>query len=97
MARSLRLLFLASLLSGCITLGRDFPSAPVRNITTNTTTQREIFASFGEPDKRGLENGYETWTYSYAYYELGQLREFKELYVAFENDNTVRSYSFNSK
>ena len=90
-------LIVALLLSGCVTLGRDFPTTPVRNITTNVTTQREVFANFGEPDKRGLENGYETWTYSYNYYELGQLRSSKELYIVFDKDNTVRSYSFNSK
>jgi hypothetical protein len=90
-------LIFALLLSGCIYYGRNFPTTPVKNISNNVTTQREIFANFGEPDRRGLENGYETWTYSYQYYELGQLRESKELYVVFEKDNTVRSYSFNSK
>ena len=90
-------LILAFLFLGCVTYGHDFPTTPVRNITTNVTTQREIFANFGEPDKRGLENGYETWTYSYQYYELAQLRNSKELYVVFDKDNTVKSYSFNSK
>ena len=52
---------------------------------------------FGEPDKRGLENGYETWTYNYYYYELGQLRDSKELYVVFDKDTTVRAYSFNAR
>ena len=85
------------LLWGCVTLGRDFSTAPVKSITTNVTTQREIFANFGEPEKRGLENGYETWTYSYQYYELGQLRNSKDLYIVFDKDNTVRSYSFNVK
>ena len=30
-------------------------------------------------------------------YEFGQLRDFKELYVLFNKDNTVRNYSFNSR
>ena len=97
MRRSLCILLLALAFSGCVVIGRDFPSAPVKDITTNTTTQREIFAVFGEPDKRGLENGYETWTYTYQYYELGQLRDSKELYVVFDKDNTVRAYSFNAR
>ena len=75
----------------------DFPTAPVKSIQNNVTTQREIFNYFGEPERRGLENGYETWTYSYNYYELGQLRDSKELYVVFDKDNTVRSYSFTGK
>ena len=67
------------LLSGCIYMGRDFPGAPVRNIENDVTTQKEIFGYFGEPARKGLENGYETWTYSYQSYEFGQLRDFKEL------------------
>jgi hypothetical protein len=40
---------------------------------------------------------YETWAYSYQYYELGQLRDFKDLYVVFNKDNTVRTYSYSSR
>lgn len=47
--------------------------------------------------RKGLENGNETWTYSYHYYEFGQLRDSKELYIVFNRDNTVRSYSFTAK
>lgn len=57
----------------------------------------EIYADFGEPLRRGLENGLETWVYSYQYYELGQLRDSKDLYVVFSKDNTVTSYSFTSR
>ena len=77
--------------------GRNFLTTPVKDIANNVTTQREIFANFGEPGRKDLENGYETWTYSYQYYEMGQLREAKDLYIAFDKNNTVRSYSFNSK
>jgi hypothetical protein len=78
-------------------MGRDFVTTPVRSIENNVTTEKDIFGYFWEPVRRGLENGYETWTYSYQYYELGQLREFKELYVVFNKDSTVRSYAFNSR
>jgi len=84
-------------LSGCIYMGRDFVTTPVKSIENNVTTQREIFGYFGEPIRKGLENGYETWTYSYQYYELAQLRDSKELYVVFNKDNTVRSYSFSAR
>lgn len=90
-------LILALFLSGCIYYGRNFPTTSVKGITNNVTRQRDIFVDFGEPDRRGLENGYETWTYSYQYYEMGQLRESKELYVVFDKDNTVKSYSFTTK
>lgn len=83
--------------SGCLYYGRDFPVTPVREIKNNVTNQREIYAAFGEPDRRGLENGYEIWIYSYQFYELAQLRESKELVVVFNGDQTVRSYSYTGK
>ena len=46
---------------GCVYLGRDFPTAPAKSIENNVTTQNNIFNYFGEPMRRGLENGYETW------------------------------------
>jgi len=85
------------LLSGRIYMGRDFGTAPVKSIESNVTMQKEIFGYFGESVRRGLENGYETWTYSYQFYELGQLRDFKDLYVVFNKDNTVRTYSFSGR
>lgn len=84
------------LLSGCAFYGRDFSSAQVKNIQANVTSQREVFGMFGEPVQRGLESGYETWTYSYQHYSLGQGWRSKSLYVVFDPDGTVRNYSFTS-
>ena len=95
MGKLLYILFLA--LSGCMALGRDFATTPVRNIQNNITTQNEVFANFGEPARRGLENGFETWTYSYQYYQLAQLKDSKELHIVFNKDNTVLSYSFTAR
>jgi hypothetical protein len=39
----------------------------------------------------------ETWTYSYHYYELGQLKDSKELHIVYNKDNTVLSYSFTAR
>ena len=97
MRAKLASLVLCCFVWGCFYLGRDFPSAPVKSIENNITTQNNIFNYFGEPMRRGLENGYEAWTYSYNTYELGQLRDSKELYIVFNKDNTVRSYSFTAK
>ncbi len=97
MGRIILAIFALLILSGCFYQGRNFDISPVRNIRNDVTTQREIYADFGEPMRRGLENGLETWVYSYQYYELGQLRESKDLYVVFNKDNTVRSYSFTSR
>jgi hypothetical protein len=90
-------LILALILTGCFSTGRDFASAPVKKIQNNVTTEREIFGYFGEPLRKGVENGYDTWTYSYQYYELGQLRDSKDLHIVFNQDGTVRGYSFSSR
>ena len=90
-------ILVAIFVSGCLYQGRNFDSFPVRNIKNDATTQSEIFASFGEPVRKGLENGYEAWVYTYQYYELGQLRDSKDLYVVFNKDNTVRTYSFTAR
>lgn len=90
-------LLLVLFLWGCMIVGRDFPVTPIRTIQQNVTTQRDIFGYFGEPYRRGLDSGYESWTYSFHSYQLGQLQQSKELYVVFNKDGTVRSYSFTSK
>ncbi|MBI3058278.1 MAG: outer membrane protein assembly factor BamE [Deltaproteobacteria bacterium] len=95
--RKIWYLFLALTLWGCVTYGRDFGTTPVKNIQPNVTTQKEIFGYFGEPVRKGLDSGNETWTYSYHTYQIGQLVDSKELYVVFSKDGTVRSYSFTSK
>lgn len=95
--RKIWCLFLALTLWGCVTYGRDFGTTPVKNIQPNVTTQKEIFGYFGEPVRKGLDSGNETWTYSYHTYQIGQLVDSKELYVVFSKDGTVRSYSFTSK
>jgi hypothetical protein len=44
------------LLSGCIYMGRDFGTAPIKSIESNVTTQKEIFGYFGVEKQRNLVN-----------------------------------------
>lgn len=92
-----RVLFLLLFLSGCIPVGRDFPTVPVKDIQPNVTTKPQIFAAFGEPVETGLDSGYETWTYYHYVYTAGGIQTQKRLNVVFNKDGTVRSYSFSSK
>jgi hypothetical protein len=87
---------LVFLLAGCNLYGRDFSSTQVKNIQNNVTTQSEIFGMFGEPVQKGLESGYDTWTYAHQSYSFGEGLRTKNLYIVFNKDNTVRSYSFTS-
>ena len=43
--------------SGCITLGKDFPEANVSSITNGVTTKNEIRRLFGPPWLSGLRTG----------------------------------------
>lgn len=86
---------LALFLWGCV--GRDFSTTPVKEIRPNVTTKAEIFANFGEPVEKGFDSGNEAWTY-YRYtvgYAIGSAGQ-KRLYIVFNKDGTVRSYSFSS-
>jgi len=82
-------------------VGKNFNVSSVQNIEFNQTTKEDIRKSFGEPTKRGIDNGYETWTYLYEKLHRVSLRNLpklysKELYVVFRMDGTVLSYSYNT-
>lgn len=84
-------------LAGCVEFGRDFPSVPIQSIQPNVTTKEQIFASFGEPVEKGLDTGYETWTYYRYEYGLGGVQAQKRLQITFNKDGTVRNYSYTSR
>ena len=48
--------------SGCITLGRDFPEANVSSITIGVTTKNAIRKLFGSPWLSGVQDGQPAWT-----------------------------------
>lgn len=90
-------LFLMFFLVGCAVTGRDFPVTPIKDIQPNVTTKKQIFNTFGEPVEKGLDTGLETWTYLYTTVGTGSgFVSKKHLYVVFNKDDTVRSYSFSS-
>lgn len=96
MRNRLYLLFVLFFLAGCVPAGRDFPTFPIEKIRSNETTKDQVYAAFGEPVEKGSESGYETWTYYYYMYTVIGLQNQKRLYVVFNRDGTVRSYSFSS-
>jgi len=94
MRHTLFFLVLILFLWGCAVSGRDFPTDPIKDIRPNISSKADIFAAFGEPVEKGLDTGYETWTY--YQYTLGQTIGQKRLHIIFKKDGTVRSYSFSS-
>ena len=86
----------ALLLTGCATIGREFPQEKVPEIQIGETTRSEILAMFGEPWRTGLEDGDVKWTYGrYHYSAFGESRS-KDLTVRFDDAGRVVSYSFNT-
>ena len=80
--------------------GINFDSAGVTAIKTNQTTKGEILKTFGEPKKRGIDSGFESWTYLYeklspSFHNLPTL-DSKELYIVFHPDGRVLSFSYNT-
>lgn len=47
---------------GCASVGRDFPTHPVDQITLDETTRAQIQEMFGDPWRTGIEDGERTWT-----------------------------------
>ncbi|MDE2489964.1 MAG: hypothetical protein KGM24_03905 [Elusimicrobia bacterium] len=83
-------------LSGCVTLGRPFSVGQIPAIQLSKTTQDQLVSTFGQPYRRGLEDGDATATWlNYHISILGSERT-RDLYVRFNADGTVKSYSFNS-
>ena len=92
-----RAIFLtAALFTGCITMGKPFDVAKVPTIEVGKTTDKDLRAMFGEPYRVGVEDGADTETWlNYKLALLGD-RTTRDLYVKFNADGTVKSYSFNT-
>lgn len=82
-------------LGGCARVGQDFNANKVQTIQIGKTTQNDIVAMFGQPWRKGIENGVTMWTYGRYTYRLIGETDTKDLVVKFDNDGKVKSYTFN--
>lgn len=83
-------------MSGCLTVGRDFPVEPVARLEIGTTTRAEVRRLFGDPWRVGVEDGDPTWTYALYRYSAFGPEKTRDLLVRFDQRGVVRSYTFNS-
>ena len=82
--------------SGCITLGKDFPEANVSSITIGVSTKNEVRKLFGSPWLSGVQDGKLAWTYcSYDYSLFGE-RKAKDLVVQFNDQGKVSSFTYST-
>ena len=93
--RTICLLFVLFLAGGCVTKGRNFPS-DLSWITKEVTKQNDVFMLLGKPFMVGDAGGIKTWSYGWYRYRLVGRDYVKELKLYWNNDATVRDFSFQS-
>ena len=92
---SLTLALCLSAVSGCLTVGSEFPSS-VKWIEIGKTRKEQIQAQIGEPFRKGYDSGLLTFTYGFYRYSVFRPTRTKDLTVRFNADGTVHSYTFAS-
>lgn len=83
-------------LSGCLTVGNEFPAGRVIEIQIGKTSINDVQAMFGPPWRVGNENGQKTWSYGRYLYKLIGDPATQDLIVRFDNAGIVRSFNFNT-
>jgi hypothetical protein len=81
---------------GCATIGKEFAVESVPKVAIGQTTRADVLKLFGEPWRRGLEDGRETWTYGRYRYSLFGPDRTRDLVVRFDDAGRVVSYTFSS-
>ena len=87
-------IFLTAL--GCGTVGKNFDSSLADSIVNNKTTKQEITTMYGEPHRRGVENGNPIWIYEYSTYRLLGRNTSKDMIVVFDKNGIVQSHQYMS-
>jgi outer membrane protein assembly factor BamE (lipoprotein component of BamABCDE complex) len=95
-ARGLMMALFLSGVTGCATVGHEFPSGQISAIKIGETTQNDIRAIFGNPWRTGIENGLITWTYGIYEYSLFNDASTEDLLIRFDKNGVVSSFVFNT-
>ena len=90
------LLLIALFFTGCLSVGREFPTEPVTSLRIGETTQDEVRAAFGTPWRTGIEDGDRTWTYGRYRYALLGPGHTRDLVLRFDASGVLLSYTYNS-
>ncbi len=62
---------LTVLLAGCWPAGRKIDEAKVQQIKTCATTEQQMLEWFGEPQRRGIQDGYATLSWYFVQNDIG--------------------------
>ena len=83
-------------LTGCATVGKPFPAEEVEGLTVGETSRAEVRERFGEPWRTGLEDGDPTWSYGHYEWSAFGKSQMTDLVIRFDDDGTVRSFTYNT-
>jgi len=88
------ILFIIALfaINGCGSVGKPFDPVLAETIVNGKTTLTEIQKKFGEPFKKGIQNGNRVWVYEYNEYKGSSNSLSKNLTVVFDNNDVVKSH-----
>jgi outer membrane protein assembly factor BamE (lipoprotein component of BamABCDE complex) len=90
-------LAMAAAALGCATIGHQFSHQRVEEIRLGQTSKTELLGLFGLPYRRGIDDGDSTWTYLHYKVRLfGDHLKTRDLYLRFDPEGRVKSYSYNS-
>jgi SmpA/OmlA family protein len=79
---------------GCGTSGKEFNEVLFSNIENGHTTQNEVESMFGNPFKKGVQNGKQIWVYEHNKYRLIGKDTSKDLVITFDNTGVVETHQF---
>ena len=88
-------LLLLLAVSACVTKGRNF-HADLSWIKKAETNQQDVLMVLGTPFMVGNSSGVQTWSYGLYHYRIVGRSYVKELKFFWNDDKTVREYSFQS-
>jgi len=78
----------------CVSVGSNFPSAPIPELAVGRTTQAEVQREFGAPWRTGLEDGKRTWTYGHYRYSLFGGEKARDLVLKWDAQGVLASYTY---
>lgn len=86
----------AGLLTGCVNVGREFPTEPLESLRIGETTKQQAIDAFGPPWRTGIEDGQDTLTYGRYRYGLFAQPRAKDLVLRFDDRGLLASYSYST-
>ena len=85
-------IFLAIFWFGCGSVGKNFDESLYTKIAKGTTNKKDIQAMFGDPFKKGIQNGSPVWTYEYNYVNAFGTDIIKDMIIVFDKNGLVKSH-----